>query len=94
LVELTTPTAPLAGAARDGLVACAGCGSAVDPLRAERVAFVRDRFRYFCSGACRERYDMNATGTPLPVPRADQEDLLMRVRAAVSAASEAAVGAE
>ena len=37
---------------------------------------------------------MNATGTPLPVPRADQEDLLMRVRAAVSAASEAAVGAE
>jgi len=37
---------------------------------------------------------MNATGTPLPVPRADQEDLLMRVRAAASAASEAAVSAE
>ncbi|HEY3255977.1 MAG TPA: hypothetical protein VGJ91_18590, partial [Polyangiaceae bacterium] len=75
-------------------MACATCGSAVDPLRAERVAHVRDRFRYFCSAACRERYDMNATGTPLPVPRADHEDLLIRVRAAASAASEASASAE
>lgn len=93
MVEVTTP-ANRSGATSDGLVACATCGSAVDPLRAERVAHVRDRFRYFCSGACRERYDMNATGTPLPLPRADHEDLLMRVRAAATAASEAPSTAE
>ncbi|HYP75439.1 MAG TPA: HAD family hydrolase [Polyangiaceae bacterium] len=75
-------------------MACATCGSAVDPLRAERVAHVRDRFRYFCSGGCRDRYDMNATGTPLPVPREGQEDLLIRVRAAASGASEASIAAE
>ncbi|HEY0465014.1 MAG TPA: hypothetical protein VGC79_12430, partial [Polyangiaceae bacterium] len=75
-------------------MACATCGTAVDPLRADRVAHVRDRFRYFCSGACRERYDMHATGTPLPVPRAEQEDLLIRVRAAATAATAASVNAE
>jgi P-type Cu+ transporter len=82
------------GAESDGLVACATCGSAVDPLRAERVAHVRDRFRYFCSGSCRDRYDMNATGTPLPIPRAEHEDLLIRVRAAATATSEAPTDAE
>jgi P-type Cu+ transporter len=93
LVEVATPL-NRSDAAGDGLVACATCGSAVDPLRAERVAHVRDRFRYFCSGACRERYDMTATGTPLPVPRADHEDLLVRVRTAAAAASEASASAE
>ena len=93
MVELATPGNP-SGAARETLVACATCGSAVDPLRAERVAHVRDRFRYFCSAACRERYDMNATGTPLPVPRPEHEELLMRVRAASAAASEATANAE
>jgi len=93
LVELGTP-GNRSGSARDGLVACATCGAAVDPLRADRVAHVRDRFRYFCSAACRERYDMHATGTPLPVPRADQEDLLIRVRAAASAATAASSNAE
>ncbi|MEI9938156.1 MAG: HAD family hydrolase [Pseudomonadota bacterium] len=75
-------------------MACATCGSAVDPLRADRVAHIRDRFRYFCTGACRDRYDVNATGTPLPVPRAEHEDLLVRVRAAATAASEASASAE
>jgi P-type E1-E2 ATPase len=48
---------------------CATCGTPVDPLRAERVAFVRERFRYFCSGGCRERFDEHAGVTPLPVPQ-------------------------
>jgi len=38
------------------------------------VAHVRGRFRYFCGAACRDRYDMNATGTPLPVPREGHEE--------------------
>jgi len=93
LVELATPQ-NRSGSARDALVACATCGSAVDPLRAERVAHVRDRFRYFCSGACRERFDMNASGTPLPLARPDHEDLLLRVRAAATLASEASASAD
>lgn len=47
-------------------VACTSCGSPVDPLRAARVAFVREKFRYFCSQACRERYKPEAILTPLP----------------------------
>jgi len=93
LVELATPQ-NRSGSARDALVAGATCGSAVDPLRAERVAHVRDRFRYFCSGACRERFDMNASGTPLPLARPDHEDLLLRVRAAATLASEASASAD
>ena len=93
MVELATPQ-NRSGSARDALVACATCGSAVDPLRAERVAHVRDRFRYFCSGACRERFDMNASGTPLPLARPDHEDLLLRVRAAATLASEASASAD
>lgn len=50
-------------------VACATCGAPVDPLRAERVAFVRERFRYFCSRECYARFDRAATATPLAVPR-------------------------
>jgi cation transport ATPase len=53
----------------------------VDPLRASRVAFHRERFRYFCSLACRDRYDVNATGTPLPLPR-ENDELRARLRAA------------
>ena len=41
----------------------------VDPLRASRVAIFDDRFRYFCSAGCRERYDATAGRTPLPLPR-------------------------
>ncbi|HSU39992.1 MAG TPA: hypothetical protein VLJ38_10495, partial [Polyangiaceae bacterium] len=47
---------------------CSTCGKMVDPLRAERVAFVRERFRYFCSAACCERYGSDVYATPLPVP--------------------------
>jgi Cu+-exporting ATPase len=50
-------------------VPCATCGTPVDPLRAARVAIFDDRFRYFCSGGCRERYDASAGRTPIPVPR-------------------------
>src|SRR5690349_19739351 len=51
------------------MVACATCGGPVDPLRAARVAIIRERFRYYCSAECRERFDAVATQTPLPVPR-------------------------
>jgi Cu+-exporting ATPase len=62
-----TPTpAALAEASRP----CAACGRPVDPLRAERVAHIRDRFRYFCSAECRVRYVSDVGATPLPVPRA------------------------
>jgi cation transport ATPase len=48
---------------------CSACGKPVDPLRASRVAFIRDRFRYFCSPECRARFDHDIAATPLPVPR-------------------------
>ena len=41
----------------------------MDPLRASRVAIFRERFRYFCSPECRERYDPEALRTPLPAAR-------------------------
>ena len=41
----------------------------IDPLRAARVAIIRERFRYYCSAECRERFDAVAPQTPLPVPR-------------------------
>lgn len=50
-------------------VRCAACGAAVDPLRAARVAIFNDKFRYFCSAECRERYDPSTLLTPLPMPR-------------------------
>jgi Cu+-exporting ATPase len=79
-VELASP-APVEPAPREASLPCASCGTPVDPLRASRVAFHRERFRYFCSLACRDRYDMSATGTPLPVPR-ENEELRARLRAA------------
>ncbi|HET9960138.1 MAG TPA: hypothetical protein VFQ61_36860, partial [Polyangiaceae bacterium] len=48
---------------------CATCGSDVDPLRADRVALFGERFRYFCSVACHERYEPRVLLTPLPAPR-------------------------
>ncbi|MEZ4221328.1 MAG: HAD family hydrolase [Polyangiaceae bacterium] len=51
-----------------GTVPCATCGRRVDPLRADRVAIFAERFRYFCSGACRDGYDPTRA-TPLPAPR-------------------------
>ena len=60
-----TPTMPRAAGTRP----CETCGTPVDPLRAERVAFIRERFRYFCSVACRERFDTSARMTPIPIPR-------------------------
>jgi Cu+-exporting ATPase len=50
-------------------VPCASCGAPVDPLRAGRVAFIAERFRYFCHQGCRERFDLTGLGTPLPRPR-------------------------
>jgi P-type Cu+ transporter len=50
-------------------VRCASCGATVDPLRAARVAFFGEKFRYFCSAECRDRYDPSALLTPLPLPR-------------------------
>ncbi len=46
-------------------VSCATCNAPVDPLRAARVAILRERFRYFCSAECREHFDP-AGLTPLP----------------------------
>lgn len=87
---------PAPNTPRDTFVACSTCGSPVDPLRAERVAHVRERFRYFCSLSCRDRYDMNATGTPLPLPRSDHDELraLVRAASAATATSDAAPSAE
>jgi cation transport ATPase len=61
--------APKSGASAEPKVPCSGCGAPVDPLRAARVAFLRERFRYFCSNECREAFRTDATQTPLPQPR-------------------------
>ncbi|HEX6278032.1 MAG TPA: HAD family hydrolase [Polyangiaceae bacterium] len=53
----------------EGTRPCETCATPVDPLRAERVAFIRERFRYFCSVACRERFDASARMTPIPTSR-------------------------
>lgn len=37
-------------------VDCAECGSPVDPLRANRVAYFGERFRYFCGTDCESHY--------------------------------------
>jgi P-type Cu+ transporter len=66
--ELAGAPAPPAGPAAKP-VRCASCGAAVDPLRAARVAFFGEKFRYFCSADCRDRYDPSALLTPLPLPR-------------------------
>src|SRR6188768_1472953 len=39
---------------------CSGCGDAVDPLRAARVAIFGERFHYFCSATCREQFAPSA----------------------------------
>jgi P-type E1-E2 ATPase len=67
-----TATAHAFGPARETRP-CSACGTPVDPLRAERVAYVRERFRYFCSVACRERFDLDPHLTPLPLPRSRSE---------------------
>ncbi|HVU01636.1 MAG TPA: HAD-IC family P-type ATPase [Polyangiaceae bacterium] len=78
-------------------VPCATCGTRVDPLRAARVAIFDDRFRYFCSGGCRESYDANAGRTPLPLPRraanrsVDRDSAIPEEEAARWAARRAAV---
>jgi len=56
-----------------GTVPCASCGAPVDPLRAERVALFGERFRYFCSAACRDRYDPHVMRTPIPHVRTPPE---------------------
>lgn len=76
----------------DGKKPCASCGTPVDPLRAERVAFIRERFRYFCSVACRERFDSDAKATPLPIPRGRAVEIAKAAAAAAAAASAAANG--
>jgi P-type Cu+ transporter len=58
-----TPAAASSEASRP----CSACGKPVDPLRAERVAFIREKFRYFCSVECRARYDGDVATTPLPL---------------------------
>ncbi len=62
-----------------GALPCASCGRPVDPLRAARVAIFFDRFRYFCSAECRQKYDPSRA-TPIPQPRP-------RVRTPLSAAA-------
>ena len=64
---------------------CSACGKPVDPLRAARVAHIRDRFRYFCSAECRTRFDTDVGATPLPVARG--RSLSAAVQEAKSAAS-------
>jgi P-type Cu+ transporter len=61
--------APPRPAAASGTLPCATCRQPVDPLRAARVAHVGGRFRYFCSSECRDRYALDPSRTPLPLPR-------------------------
>ncbi len=41
---------------RHAALPCSSCGLPVDPLRAARVAIFAERFHYFCSWECRERF--------------------------------------
>jgi Cu+-exporting ATPase len=54
----------MSDASRTQTLPCSGCGDAVDPLRAARVAVFGERFHYFCSLGCRERF---APSSPPPV---------------------------
>src|SRR5690606_7220720 len=54
------------GRSAPGTVPCATCATPTDPLRAARVAIFGERFRYFCSEACRTRFDPEKLATPLP----------------------------
>lgn len=55
-------------------VPCGTCATAVDPLRAERVAIYNERFVFFCSAECREGYRPSTSRTPLPRPRDRRSD--------------------
>lgn len=70
--------------------ACAECGNPVDPLRASRVAIFNDRFRYFCSSECRERYEPRAPLKPPPAPRLRTPTSESALRAAVARGAEVA----
>ena len=56
-----------------GTLPCASCGAPVDPLRAARVAVFSERFRYFCSAECRQKYDPSVMRTPIPHLRTPSE---------------------
>lgn len=69
--------------AKSGKRPCSTCGTPVDTLRAERVAIFDERFRYFCSASCRERFDPIGMRTPLPREKPAEEVLpLVPVEAA------------
>lgn len=57
------------------LTGCSHCGIGVDPLRAARVRLIDDRFHYFCSQRCAERFDPDEhrtqSGSPTPPLSAD-----------------------
>ncbi len=84
-----TPTPSAASPLGAGQRPCSTCGTPLDPLRASRVAYVRDRFRYFCSPPCREQFDADARATPLPVPRARAHEFLASVRSKAEKAERA-----
>ena len=52
-MEAPTPAAPASTASER--VPCASCGAPVDVLRAPFVAVINERYRFYCSRACRER---------------------------------------
>lgn len=58
-----------------GTLPCATCRTPVDPLRAARVAMFHERFHYFCSSECRDRFDPQG---PPPAPLAVPEQLIPR----------------
>lgn len=72
VVEGPRPKGPQALA-----VGCWQCDSPVDPLRAARVAYISDRFRYFCSAECelnfrahgRSHLKKQRRSAPPPEPR-------------------------
>jgi Cu+-exporting ATPase len=60
---------------------CSTCGFGVDPLRASRVAIFAERFHYFCSPACRERFAPHSAGqqyllrTPASAPNPELSEV-------------------
>jgi YHS domain-containing protein len=72
---------------------CDTCRTPVDPLRAPRVAHFDDRFCYFCSPECEERF-RSAGPAAVPAPRPAPERLLTPLPAASDASETAPEPAE
>lgn len=71
---MDAPTALRPAATASERVPCAACGAPVDVLRAPFVAVINERYRFYCSRACRER------GRPTPAGPTPEERLTLTAR--------------